>query len=369
MVALDASGTIISMSIIFATTTMLRSCATAFIVPRVTLSSPSAAVRLHQYHTSPPTSFFHATSVVSARKRHGWKRRASGRDSAIALLNANSEQEVAAEEELSLSLTNKTKWNVPGLKKETERNVMRCYKKVQKASEKLNKAMKTVEALTADENASLEELEKCPDVDSIKAEVDSLKDRLMKLTELEQLVQPLKKSNKVLPESIRDLAIELDVNDAPPLRPKRGTQKPKGPKSHGKSRLPYRRFYAEDGTEIRVGKQATDNDQLSCNPKYRDGSDWWMHASGCPGSHIVIRCGDQNLNDELVMDAAALSARHSKCATATIKVSLTRCRDVVKPPGAKAGLVQLKGNVRTVAVNMKNADERLARLDETMLLN
>lgn len=83
---------------------------------------------------------------------------------------------------------------------------------------------------------------------------------------------------------------------------------------------------------------------------------------GCPGSHIVIRCGDQNLNDELVMDAAALSAvrkscfgyfdvmacslitvclnlsliyisfqypfcsdycskRHSKCATATIKVS------------------------------------------------
>lgn len=92
-------------------------------------------------------------------------------------------------------------------------------------------------------------------------------------------------------------------------------------------------------------------------------------ASGCPGSHIVIRCHDQNLSDDVVMDAAALAARQSKCNGGVIKVSMTRARDVKKPPGAKAGLVQLTGQVRTVSVNMKEAQARLDRLDETVLIN
>ena len=69
------------------------------------------------------------------------------------------------------------------------------------------------------------------------------------------------------------------------------------------------------------------------------------------------------------MDAAALAARQSKCSGGVIKVSLTRARDVKKPPGAKAGLVMLTGNVRTVSVNMKQAQERLDRLDKTVLVN
>ena len=118
-----------------------------------------------------------------------------------------------------------------------------------------------------------------------------------------------------------------------------------------------------------MGKQAQDNDELSCNPKYRDGADWWMHASGCPGSHVVIRSHDENLNDEVVQDAAALAARQSKCSGSTIKVSLTRCRHVSKPNGAKPGLVQLSGSIKTISVDMKLAQKRLSRLDSTCLLN
>ena len=92
-------------------------------------------------------------------------------------------------------------------------------------------------------------------------------------------------------------------------------------------------------------------------------------ASGCPGSHVVIRCHDQNLDESVVMDAAALAARQSKCNGDIIKVSMTRARDVKKPPGAKAGLVQLTGKVRTVVVNMKEAQTRLDRLDKTVLIN
>jgi predicted ribosome quality control (RQC) complex YloA/Tae2 family protein len=118
-----------------------------------------------------------------------------------------------------------------------------------------------------------------------------------------------------------------------------------------------------------VGKQAQDNDELSCNPEHRDGSDYWLHASGCPGSHVVIRCQDSVLDDDVVMDAAALAARQSKCTGQIIKVSLTRCRDVKKPPGAKPGLVQLTGTVRTIVVDMKKVESRLQRLDGTCIIN
>jgi predicted ribosome quality control (RQC) complex YloA/Tae2 family protein len=120
---------------------------------------------------------------------------------------------------------------------------------------------------------------------------------------------------------------------------------------------------------LQVGKQAEDNDQLSLSPEHRDSADWWMHASGCAGSHVVIRCHDQNLDNEVVEDAAALAARQSKCTGNTIKVTLTRARDIKKPPGAKAGLVQLTGSVRTITVNMKQAQERIGRLDKTVLIN
>ncbi len=120
---------------------------------------------------------------------------------------------------------------------------------------------------------------------------------------------------------------------------------------------------------LQVGKQAEDNDELSLSPQHRDGSDWWMHAAGCPGSHVVIRSHDPNLDQQVIQDAAALAARQSKCTGSIIRVSMTQCRHIVKPPGAKAGLVQLTGPVRTIVVNMKDAKVRLARLDQTVLVN
>jgi predicted ribosome quality control (RQC) complex YloA/Tae2 family protein len=83
----------------------------------------------------------------------------------------------------------------------------------------------------------------------------------------------------------------------------------------------------------------------------------------------VIRCHDQDLDEQVVQDAAALAARQSKCTGNVIKVSMTRARDVKKPLGSKAGLVQLTGKVRTVVVDMKKALERLDRLDETVKIN
>ena len=44
---------------------------------------------------------------------------------------------------------------------------------------------------------------------------------------------------------------------------------------------------------------------------------------------------------------------------------MVRCRQVSKPRGAKPGLVQLSGDVRTVSVCVKDEADRLERLTAT----
>ena len=269
--------------------------------------------------------------------------------------------------------TMESEWDVSGLKSEVTRLQNRAIKKIGKASKRLDDAKQTVEELMTDPDASMEQLEACPNVDALQAELDELRDRMKKLNDLEEQLKGIKaKKGKrmVLPESMAMLAIDIGVNDEPPQRAPRGPKKKKkGPRANEVTpRKPYRRYYSGN-IEVRVGKQAPDNDELSLRPEHRDGADWWMHASGCPGSHVVIRTHDQDPDANVLQDAAALAARQSKCSGSVIKVSLCRCRDVTKPRGAKPGLVQLNGPVRTISVNMKEAEKRLERLDKTELIN
>mmetsp|Transcript_30349 Transcript_30349/g.34918 ORF Transcript_30349/g.34918 Transcript_30349/m.34918 type:complete len:374 (+) Transcript_30349:237-1358(+) len=268
------------------------------------------------------------------------------------------------------TLEQKEMWNIPELRKEASRLTLRCHKKIGKASTRLQRANEQVEEIRTCPNATLEQLEACPNVKLIEDEWNDLRSRLKGLNLLEEKLQSIKGGkNTQLPDDVLELVLSLEVNDQPPqrqVRPKK--TKKKGPRSVA-PRLPYFRYYSENNTEIRVGRRSEDNDELSCNPKHRDGPDWWMHASGCPGSHIVIRCHDAVLHKDVIMDAAALAAMQSKCQGNVIKVNLTRCRDVKKPYGAKPGLVQLVGKVETVSVNMKQAEARLARLNETRSRN
>ncbi len=260
-------------------------------------------------------------------------------------------------------------WDIAGLKKEVQRLTLRCHKKVGKANIRLSKANEEVEELRTNPDVTDEQLQACPDITSMENEVEEIRERLMNLNRLEEMLTKVKNGKAVvLDEDIATLAIELEVNDQPPQRAPRGPKKKKGPRTES-PRKPYGRYYSQGKTDIRVGRRSVDNEELSCNPKHRDGADWWMHASGCPGSHVVIRCHDGELDRDVIMDAASLAARQSKCQGNTIQVNLTRCRDVKKPPGAKPGLVTLTGKVQTVSVNMKEAEKRLIRLDNTIEKN
>lgn len=166
-----------------------------------------------------------------------------------------------------------------------------------------------------------------------------------------------------------ELAAELQVNDFPPERPPPAPRKPKGPPASKGPRLPYRTYVSAGGAEIRVGRTAAENDRLSCDAEHRDADDWWMHASGCPGSHVVIRAStlaDGELPREVEVDAAMLATKYSKANPGgTVAVTLCRARQVRKPAGAKPGLVQLSGAVRVVKVAWSKEQHRLDRLEAT----
>lgn len=159
---------------------------------------------------------------------------------------------VDEDEALDNAKTMDSVWNIPGLKKEVARLVMRSHKKLGKTNIKLTKATALVDKLTSDPDATMEQLERCPNVDAIALELQELRERLTKLNQLEELLASEKKKSGVLPEPIATLALGLGVSDAPPPKQERGPQKVKGPREASSKRVPYRRYYAGDKTEIRV---------------------------------------------------------------------------------------------------------------------
>lgn len=143
-------------------------------------------------------------------------------------------------------------WNIAGLKKEVARLVLRSHKKIGKASAKLTEAQETVQKLMNDSNSTLEELEQCPNVEAIEMELTELQGRLQKLNQLEGLLQLEKKKSGLLSGEIVGLAVELGVSDETPPPPERGPGKQKGQRELSSKRLPYRRYFTVDKTEIRV---------------------------------------------------------------------------------------------------------------------
>lgn len=146
-------------------------------------------------------------------------------------------------------------WNLSGLQKEVVRQTVRCHKKIGKARQRLDKANQEVERLTSDPNVSLKELEQCPNVEALEAELQELQDRLKDLNKLEVLLVDVKAKGKtvVLPDHVAELAIRLEVQDETPDRTAvKATKKEKGPRNMESFRLPYRRYYTKNKTEIRV---------------------------------------------------------------------------------------------------------------------
>ena len=76
---------------------------------------------------------------------------------------------------------------------------MRTHKKAGKAQERLNKGKQLAEELATDPDATLEDLEKCPNIQALEDDAQSLQERVAQLTELENQLAGIKKKCSVLP--------------------------------------------------------------------------------------------------------------------------------------------------------------------------
>ncbi len=123
-------------------------------------------------------------------------------------------------------------------------------------------------------------------------------------------------------------------------------------------RLPYRVFHSQRGTEIRVGRSARDNDDLTF--RAARGNDVWLHTADAPGSHVVLKVGRDEPDAEDVLDAAHLAVHFSPLrGGGGAGVHVARVKDVKKPRGAKPGLVSVAGG-KVLRVRVETA--RLEKL-------
>lgn len=113
-----------------------------------------------------------------------------------------------------------------------------------------------------------------------------------------------------------------------------------------------------DGTTIKVGQNAKENDQLtlSSSPQY-----WWMHVAGCSGAHVVVCYKGEQLPRETKRDAMVLAVHHSQAPNTKMScVDVTRVEHVMWM--RQAGKVKLMGEVMELTIFMKREKERLERI-------
>lgn len=108
-------------------------------------------------------------------------------------------------------------------------------------------------------------------------------------------------------------------------------------------------FQASDGTDIFVGKNNRQNDELTL--KFAGPRDIWLHTKEIPGSHVILKTtGLEPPSDDALRAAAMLAAYYSKGRdSSSVPVDYAERRNVKKPSGAKPGMVIYEKN-RTLFV-------------------
>ncbi|MCJ7834062.1 NFACT family protein [Cuneatibacter sp. NSJ-177] len=155
-------------------------------------------------------------------------------------------------------------------------------------------------------------------------------------------------------ESIRTaLAIALQEEDLVEI--KRELQDSGYIKKHAgdkkKVKITSRPFHylSSDGFHIYVGKNNFQNEELTF--QFANGGDWWFHAKGIPGSHVIVKTEGKELPDRVYEEAGQLAAYYSSARDADkVEVDYIQKKQVKKPAAGKPGFVIYHTNYSLMAV-------------------
>lgn len=114
-------------------------------------------------------------------------------------------------------------------------------------------------------------------------------------------------------------------------------------KHHGGKKIKVKskpfHYISSDGYDMYVGKNNYQNDELTF--KFATGNDWWFHAKGMPGSHVIVKSqGEEEMPDRVFEEAGMLAAYYSKGRESDkIEIDYLQKKNVKKPAKAAPGFV------------------------------
>lgn len=128
------------------------------------------------------------------------------------------------------------------------------------------------------------------------------------------------------------------------VTPKNGKKPPKKVKITSKPL----HYLSSDGYDIYVGKNNYQNDELTFH--FASGNDWWFHAKGIPGSHVIVKSKGTELPDRVFEEAGCLAAYYSKNRDADkVEIDYSEKKNIKKPAGGKPGFVVYYTNYSLMA--------------------
>lgn len=97
-------------------------------------------------------------------------------------------------------------------------------------------------------------------------------------------------------------------------------------------------YLSSDGYHMYVGKNNIQNDYLTF--EFAVGNDWWFHAKGTPGSHVIVKTNGDELPDRTFEEAGKLAAYYSKNRDSDkVEIDYVEKKHVKKPKGGNPGFV------------------------------
>ncbi len=97
-------------------------------------------------------------------------------------------------------------------------------------------------------------------------------------------------------------------------------------------------YISSDGYHMYVGKNNLQNEELTFQTAR--GNDWWFHAKGAPGSHVIVQTNGDELPDTTFEEAARLAAYYSSNRGADkVEIDYVEKKHVKKPNGSRPGFV------------------------------
>ncbi|MBT9779273.1 DUF814 domain-containing protein [Clostridium sp. MCC353] len=108
-------------------------------------------------------------------------------------------------------------------------------------------------------------------------------------------------------------------------------------------------YISSDGFHIYVGKNNYQNEELTF--KVAGGNDWWFHAKGIPGSHVIVKTEGKELPDRVFEEAGALAAYYSKGRNNDkVEIDYIQRKNVKKAAGGAPGFVIYHTNYSLLAI-------------------